>query len=101
LDSLGDWAYSDPLIRGKTFEVLIKDFSLQDEETYAIVEERDDFWVISLPAERKELFGTDDICVCRVLSLRKVTRDVVNNTRNNAIVRKFTVPNSVPPGRTQ
>jgi hypothetical protein len=76
----------DPLLAGQTFRVDIKDFSPTDDETYAVVERLDDFWIIVLPAERKKIYGTDqELCVCRshkVKFVRKETR------RNDA--KKFT-----------
>jgi hypothetical protein len=52
----------DPKTVGKTLTVVIKDFSLEDEETYAIVEEDKEFWIITLPARWHQLHGYYGVC---------------------------------------
>jgi hypothetical protein len=85
----------DPLLAGKTFRVDIKDFSLDDEETYALVEGLDDFWIIVLPMKWKKLYGTDqELCVCRSHKLQFVRKELVRATLTNSVVRQFTVPKS-------
>lgn len=83
----------DPLVTGKTFTVIIKDFNLEDAETYALVEGIGEFWIVVLPAERKKIYGTDqELCVCRSYPVARVTKDVVEMTRKMGFVRQFTVP---------
>lgn len=86
---LEHWYASDPSFQGRTITVIIKDFSLNDEETYAIIEDINAFWIVSLPAERRKLFGTEDVCVCRALNFDKVERTLAEDIRRNGIVRKF------------
>jgi len=89
--------FVDPLLAGKTFRVDIKDFSLADDETYAIVEGLDDFWIIVLPAETKKIYGTDqELCVCRSHKVKFVRKELVEVTRQNSLVRQFTVPKEWP-----
>ncbi|MGH7404255.1 MAG: hypothetical protein ACREJA_00045 [Candidatus Methylomirabilales bacterium] len=96
LTSLGDLYSTNLKLRGKTFDVVIRDFSPEDdEETYAIIDELERFWVINLPGKTKwKTLGVEGICVCKELSLRKVREDLVSATRNNGLRRQFTVPGS-------
>lgn len=92
LSQLGKLYYSNPMVRGKQFEVLIRDFSLNDDETYAIVDALDNFWLINLPVGRKKTFGTEGISVWKSFSIDNVEKTAIDETRKKAIKRQFTVP---------
>jgi len=94
--------YSDNrIIAGKRIKITIKDFSLEDEDTYAIIEAGakgvegpDDWWIIVLPATRKKIHGpySNTLCVCRGYSLNSARKDLLAETREKGIVKWITVP---------
>jgi hypothetical protein len=99
---------------GKTFKVTIKDFSVNDDETYVIIdgvaltntyvieEITDDFWTATLPRGWKKIHPedkADDLTIMlggqhRVEIVRK---DLVSATRKNGIVREITIPKERKP----
>jgi hypothetical protein len=83
--------YSDKENRGRTFSLVIKDFDLDDEETYAISEKEKRFWVIDLQQVRDKHGMLTGIC-CKEFPLRKVREELVMATRAKGLKRPFTVP---------
>lgn len=82
--------YVNPSLRGKSFEAVIKDFSPDDEQTYAIIDELNSFFVISISDKKKNpVCGT---ACSKVLKLNKVKKGLVALTRERALQRQFTVP---------
>ena len=94
---------------GKTFKVTIKDFSVNDDETYVIIdgvartntyvieEITDDFWTATLPRGWKKIHPEDkgdDLSVMLAGQHRVeiVRKDLVSATRKNGIVRQVTIP---------
>ena len=84
--------YNDRNKRGKTFAVIIKDFGVDDEETYAIVDQTSRFYMISLWAYESRDQGVERVCVCSESSIGKVREELVAQTRSKGIRRQFTVP---------
>lgn len=84
--------YNDPNKRGKTFDVIIKDFGVDDEETYAIVDQISRFYMISLWAYESKDQGVERVCVCSESSIGRVREDLIAQTRSKGIPRQFTVP---------
>ena len=103
----------EPATVGKTFKVTIKNFSVNDEETYVIIdgiartyywhEPTDDFWTVTLPRGLKiidpEYYKGDNLSILlggqhRVEIVRK---DLVNTTRKSGIVREITIPKQPKP----
>jgi len=86
--------YGDPicLCRGKTFSIVIKNFRLDDEKTYAIIDENKRFWVIDLPAKVKQAFGVAEPFIGEEFPLRQVREKFVSATRAEGLLRQFTVP---------
>ena len=82
--------FADPKLRGKTFDVVIKDFSPDDDETYVIIDKLREFYVISIADKRRS-----PVCgsACsNVFRLSKVRNDLVTLTRAKGLLRRFTVP---------
>lgn len=77
--------------RGKTFAVIIKDFSLEDEKTFAVVDDKA-FWVIILPARMKKDLGEESVGIGQEFALKKVRKDLIALTRAKGLKRQFTVP---------
>ena len=98
LTDLGRVYFVDLDKRGRTYDVLIKDFSSDDDETYAIVEELDRFWIIILPKQLKKNIGVEEVCACRDFDLSKVRKDLVDITRTHGLRMRFTVPKVWPKG---
>lgn len=87
----------DPKMVGKTLTVVIKDFSLEDEETYAIVEEDKDFWIITLPVKWHQLHGYYGAYVGVSHKANLVRKELVSTTREHGTIFYFTVrPPRVP-----
>jgi len=87
----------DPKMVGKILTVIIKDFSLEDEETYAIVEEEKEFFIITLPVRWNQLHGYYGACVCRSHKTKLVRKELVSMTREQGTVFYFTVrPSPIP-----
>ncbi len=82
----------DPKRTGKTLTVVIKDFSLEDDETYAIVEEHKDFWIITLPVRWNTLHGYYGVCVCISHKTKLVRKELVSTTIEEGTVLYFNVP---------
>lgn len=71
-------------------QVLIKDFSLGDKETYAIIGELNYFFVISIPEKKKR-----PICgaACsNVFQLDKAKEVLVAATITHGVRREFVIP---------
>jgi len=81
----------DPKLVGKTLTIVIKDFSLEDEETYAIVEEEKEFWIITLPRRWNELHGYYGVFVGRSHKVNLVRKELVSVTREQGTVFYATV----------
>jgi hypothetical protein len=81
----------DPKMVGKILTVVIKDFFLEDEETYAIVEEKKDFWIITLPVRWHQLHGYYGAYVGRSHKTNLVRKELVSMTREQGTVFYFTV----------
>jgi hypothetical protein len=84
--------YVDPTKRGKTYQVLIKDFAIEDEQTYAIEDQLDRFWIITLPRRLDKDAGVEDVCVCQDFPVSEVRPDLVAMTLEKGIWKQFTVP---------
>jgi hypothetical protein len=82
--------YFDPKTRGKTYEAIIKDFSREDERTYAVIDALNSFLVISIP-DKKRYPVCGGAC-SKIFRLNKVREDLVTATRTQGLRRKFTVP---------
>jgi hypothetical protein len=110
LDQLTFMYSDDRDLIGKTFKVTIKDFSVNDDKTYLIIdgvartntyvieEVTADFWTVTLPRGLKkidpEYYKDNDLSILlggqhRVEVMRK---DLVSATRKNGIVREITIP---------
>jgi len=109
LDQLTFMYSDDRDLIGRTFKVTIKDFSVNDDETYVIIdgvartntyvieEVTDDFWTVTLPRGWKKIHPEDkreDLTVMlggqhRVEIVRE---DLVSATRKSGIVREITIP---------
>jgi len=97
--------------KGKTFKVTIKDFSVDDDETYLIVEgiarthvyqePTDDFWRVTLPRRLKTFNRkhTNDLSILLggQHQVDIVRKDLVSATRRNGIVREITIPKELKP----
>jgi len=101
VDELTDTYSRDRIIAGKRIKITIKDFSLEDEDTYAIVEAGakgvegpDRWWIIDLPVARKKIHGpySNTLCVCRSYPLDRARKDLLAETREKGIVKRITVP---------
>jgi len=100
VDELKSIYADDRIIAGKRVKVTIKDFSLLDEWTYAIVEAGDetvegpdDVWIIDLPASRRHTYaGNSYLCVCKGHPLESLPNDFVAGIRKNGTVRSIKVP---------
>lgn len=101
VDELRSFYAHNPIIAGKQIKITIKDFSLQDEATYAIVEAGDknvegpdNFWITDLPEGRKKFHGPyiNVLCVCRSYAFERLSKDFVAGLRKNGIVKTITVP---------
>lgn len=82
----------DPKLTGRTLTAVIKDFSLDDEETYAIVEEMEKFWIITLPVRWDTLHGYYGTHVGPSHKVELVRKELVSLTREQGIIFYFTVP---------
>ncbi len=82
--------YVDPNKCGRIYSVVIKDFCPDDKKTYAIIDQLQEFFVISIPAKKKS-----PACGKACSSIhwqRKVRKDLVALTRAKGLKRHFTVP---------
>jgi hypothetical protein len=82
--------FINPRLRGKTFEVVIKDFSVDDAKTYALIDALSSFFVISIPDKRD-----NPVCgsACsKRHRLGKVRKELIAITRAKGLKRQFTVP---------
>lgn len=77
--------------RGKTYNVLVKNFTPDDDETYVIIEELNRFWIIFLPNKLKKTIGIEEVCACADFELSKVRKELVTVTREMAVKAQFKV----------
>ena len=82
--------------KGRTFTVVLKRFEVDDEQTYAIIEEDETFWVIALPALAKRNVGVAEPLVGQEFPLGKVRPELIAQVRENPVIRQFVVPSSPP-----
>jgi len=83
--------YANPKYRGKTFEVVIKDFKPGEKETYVIIDQLKRFFVMNLQDE-KEKYKLCGFACSQDFPLGKVKKNLVTDTRTNGLSRQFRIP---------